>query len=138
MGSHWNVFLFHAFPSCWWQFRANKGALPEAGDMDDAEAVFDLAKACNEEGDGSFKAEGLDDSKVRAILLLLRLLGRVCVDGAAVVMRLRYIHALANVFCAQTCEQHTAEVMKVVCKMPVYRMDLKKSLPTAITERRGC
>lgn len=46
------------------QFRAEKGALPEAGVMEQAEAVFGLAKACNEE-DGGFKAEGLDDSKVR-------------------------------------------------------------------------
>lgn len=48
------------------QFRAEKGALPEAGDMEQAEAVFGLAKACNEE-DGGFKAEGLDDSKVRRL-----------------------------------------------------------------------
>lgn len=32
--------------------------------MDQAEAVFGLAKACNEQ-DGGFAAEGLDDSKVR-------------------------------------------------------------------------
>lgn len=46
------------------QFRAEKGALPEAGDMEQAEAVYGLAKACNEEV-GGFTAEGLDDSKVR-------------------------------------------------------------------------
>ena len=46
------------------QFRAKNGALPDPGDMGQAEAVFELAKACNEE-DGGFKAEGLDDSKVR-------------------------------------------------------------------------
>eukprot|EP00752_Nemacystus_decipiens_P009961 g8884.t1 len=44
------------------KFRAEKGALPEAGDMEQAEAVFGLAKACNED-DGGFKADGLDDSK---------------------------------------------------------------------------
>lgn len=46
------------------QYRADKGGLPEAGDMEQAEAVFELAKGCNE--DGGFKAEGLDDSKVRS------------------------------------------------------------------------
>ncbi|CAM9314362.1 unnamed protein product, partial [Hapterophycus canaliculatus] len=44
------------------KFRSDKGALPEAGDMEHAEAVYELAKACNEE-DGGFKADGLDDSK---------------------------------------------------------------------------
>lgn len=52
------------------QFRAEKGELPEAGDMKQAEAVFGLAKACNgNEEDGGFKADGLDDSKVRVRVL---------------------------------------------------------------------
>lgn len=33
--------------------------------MAQAEAVFELAKGCNE--DGGFKADGLDDSKVRRL-----------------------------------------------------------------------
>lgn len=46
------------------QFRSEKGALPEAGDGGDAEAVYALTKKLNDE-DGGFKADGLDDSKVR-------------------------------------------------------------------------
>lgn len=46
------------------QYRAEKGELPEAGDIEQAEEVFGLAKACNEE-EGGFKADGLDDGKVR-------------------------------------------------------------------------
>lgn len=48
------------------QFRAEKGSLPEAGDMEQAEAVFVLAKACNE-AEGGFKAEGLEDNKVSKV-----------------------------------------------------------------------
>lgn len=49
-----------------WQFRAEKGRgmLPEAGDMEQAEMVFSFAQGFNEE-EGGFKAEGLDDSKVK-------------------------------------------------------------------------
>lgn len=56
-------FLNKFFPFSSSQFRAEKGSLPEAGDMEQAEAVYDLAKAVNAE-DGGFSAEGLEDSKV--------------------------------------------------------------------------
>lgn len=38
--------------------------MPEAGDMEHAEAVYAAAKAFDEE-EGGFKADGLEDSKVR-------------------------------------------------------------------------
>lgn len=44
------------------KFRAEKGSLPEAGDMEHAEAVYAAAKAFDEE-EGGFKADGLEDSK---------------------------------------------------------------------------
>ena len=50
--------------NCFLQFRSEKGGLPEAGDGGDAEVVYALTKKLNDEDEG-FKAEGLDDSKVR-------------------------------------------------------------------------
>lgn len=65
------------------QFRAEKGSLPEAGDMEQAEAVYDLAKAVNADAaeDGGFSAEGLEDSKVGRMRYFI--LYSKCIGGYA-------------------------------------------------------
>ncbi|CAM9877805.1 unnamed protein product [Pylaiella littoralis] len=69
------------------KFRAEKGSLPEPGDMEQAEEVFGLAKACNEE-DGGFKAEGLEDSKdviLRLALGARGVLNPICASMGGIV-----------------------------------------------------
>ncbi|CAM9515783.1 unnamed protein product [Ascophyllum nodosum] len=69
------------------KFRSENGALPEAGDMEHAEAVFAATKGLNDE-EGGFSVEGLDDSKdvvVRLSLGARGVLNPVCAALGGVV-----------------------------------------------------